>query len=486
MKNLLILLLTLVCTIGFSQVGIGTTNPDPSSALDITSTDKGMLVPRVSLVNVTNATTPIASPAESLLVWNTNATVVGGSGVGFYYFRSGNWIPLSTGNNLDQAYDEGGAGVGRSITADTGALRIDGDDGVLVTGTFGSGAVPEISGAGTRLFFNPRKAAFRAGNVEGTQWDDVNIGDYSFATNRSTTASGTNSFAANQLTVASGLNASAFGISTVALGDQSFAIGRFSTASNTNAFATGNTTMASGVNSFTSGENSIAPSINEVAIGSFPTTYTLTNASTSPNTFFSTDRAFVVGIGTGPGNLKNALEVWKDGRTIINEAYTLPTTDGTTDQIIKTDGAGVLSWVDGINTNVVSHAIYASDANFTVTDINAADDPTNIDVTGYDSVILPTEYNPTGEIQIKLVVRLSAYTGSPLFRIRAHNGTTGSNATNFANPQTYTATNTGGVLTTDWINWSAGTVPQEIKVQGRTNNGESFTVTSAYVLIKSQ
>ena len=486
MKKVIYVLFALTSYLSIAQVGIGTTNPDPSAILDITSTDKGVLVPRVSLVNVSNTTAPINVPADGLLVWNTNAAIVGGSGIGFYYFNSGNWIPIANGNTLDEAYDQGGAGAGRTVTADSGALRIDGEDGILVTGTFGSGAVPEVSGAGTRMFFNPRKAAFRAGNVEGTQWDDVNIGDYSFATNRSTTASGTNSFAANQLSVASGLNASAFGLSTLASGDQSFAIGSSSIASNTNAFASGGSTIASGVNSFTNGNSSIAASINEVALGSFPTTYALTNAGTSPSTFFSTDRAFVVGIGTGAGSRRNAIEVWKDGRTIINEAYTLPTTDGAADQIIKTDGAGNLSWTDGINTNVVSHSIYASDTPFTVTDINAGDDPTNVDIPGYDSVILPTEYHPTGELQLKLVVRLSAYTAGVEFRIRAHDGTTGVNATNFVNVQTYTATNVGGVLTTDWIDWSAGTVPQEIKVQGRTENGETFTVTSAYVLIKSQ
>ena len=54
-------------------VGIGTTAPDVSAALDIVSTTKGALLPRVA-----NAAA-IASPATGLLVFQTGGTP------GFYY-----------------------------------------------------------------------------------------------------------------------------------------------------------------------------------------------------------------------------------------------------------------------------------------------------------------------------------------------------------------------------------------------------------------
>ena len=44
-----------------------------------------------------------------------------------------------TGNTLDQAYDEGGSGAGRTITADNGAVNILGDDGLMVNGNVGVG-----------------------------------------------------------------------------------------------------------------------------------------------------------------------------------------------------------------------------------------------------------------------------------------------------------------------------------------------------------
>ena len=116
-SNLLILIFSLSSLFCLSQVGIGTTTPDPSAILDITSTDKGVLVPRVSLNDVTDisvATGTIPNPTDGLLVWNTNASTIGGTGIGFYYFLGTRWLPITKQNNtLDQAYDETGAGAGR-------------------------------------------------------------------------------------------------------------------------------------------------------------------------------------------------------------------------------------------------------------------------------------------------------------------------------------------------------------------------------------
>ncbi|WP_148285357.1 hypothetical protein [Flavobacterium sp. B17] len=58
------------------QVGIGTNNPDASAALDIASTNKGLLIPRVSLTGITDQTT-IASPAMGLIAYNTSTNING-------------------------------------------------------------------------------------------------------------------------------------------------------------------------------------------------------------------------------------------------------------------------------------------------------------------------------------------------------------------------------------------------------------------------
>lgn len=67
------------------NVGIGTTSPDPSAQLDITSTTKGVLLPRMTAAQ-RNA---IASPAEGLLLFQTD------SAKGYYYFINGTWSRLT-------------------------------------------------------------------------------------------------------------------------------------------------------------------------------------------------------------------------------------------------------------------------------------------------------------------------------------------------------------------------------------------------------
>lgn len=61
-----VLFLLFISTINYAQVGIGTTNPDGSSILDIEATDKGILIPRLTTAEI-NA---ILNPANALMVYN--------------------------------------------------------------------------------------------------------------------------------------------------------------------------------------------------------------------------------------------------------------------------------------------------------------------------------------------------------------------------------------------------------------------------------
>ena len=71
------------------RVGIGTASPHSSAQLDITSTDKGMLVPRIALT-AANVASPVTSPADALLVYNTTTSGEGPNAVtpGFYYWNA--------------------------------------------------------------------------------------------------------------------------------------------------------------------------------------------------------------------------------------------------------------------------------------------------------------------------------------------------------------------------------------------------------------
>lgn len=100
-----------------------------------------------------------------------------------------------------------------------------------------------------RMFFDKSKGSFRAGTVNGTQWDDASIGSRSFATNYNTRATNDNSFAAGSNTIASGQQAVAMGSWTVASSNNAFAMGSSSTASGNNTFAMGSNVIANGFSS---------------------------------------------------------------------------------------------------------------------------------------------------------------------------------------------------------------------------------------------
>ncbi|MBL4756051.1 MAG: membrane dipeptidase [Flavobacteriales bacterium] len=100
-----------------AQVGIGTSTPDPSAILDLTSTTKGMLISRVTLVQ-RNA---IASPATGLLIYQTDNTPA-------YYYNAGtpgvpNWVRFFSGSSAGGWDLSGNAGttVGTNFLGTTDA-----------------------------------------------------------------------------------------------------------------------------------------------------------------------------------------------------------------------------------------------------------------------------------------------------------------------------------------------------------------------------
>lgn len=83
--------------VGFAQnIGINPTGaaPNTSALLDIDAApgnNKGLLIPRVALTDTADVTT-ITTPATSLQVYNTNAAMAGGNGVGYYSYNGTKWI----------------------------------------------------------------------------------------------------------------------------------------------------------------------------------------------------------------------------------------------------------------------------------------------------------------------------------------------------------------------------------------------------------
>ena len=67
----------------YAQVGINTGAPDPSAALEISSTEKGLLIPRMTKAQ----RDAIPSPATGLMIYQTD------SDEGFYYYKNG-WVSI--------------------------------------------------------------------------------------------------------------------------------------------------------------------------------------------------------------------------------------------------------------------------------------------------------------------------------------------------------------------------------------------------------
>ena len=87
-KNTILTILAIMLSYNASlmaQVGINTTTPDPSSMLDIQSTAKGLLIPRMTLTDRNN----IPSPAQGLMVYQTDNTP------GFYYYNGSTWSAIA-------------------------------------------------------------------------------------------------------------------------------------------------------------------------------------------------------------------------------------------------------------------------------------------------------------------------------------------------------------------------------------------------------
>jgi hypothetical protein len=111
-------------------------------------------------------------------------------------------------------------------TYDKERFRVDNDGSILAVGDYDGGlrGAP-IDGAGTRFMWYGAKASIRAGQINGTQWDDANIGLYSTAFGENVRALGDNSIAMGKNTVAAGSRTLAIGEGNTATGYASVALG---------------------------------------------------------------------------------------------------------------------------------------------------------------------------------------------------------------------------------------------------------------------
>ena len=83
MKKIITALAIFASTFAFSQVGIGTASPHSSSILDLTASDKALLLPRVANSN------NIATPVNGMMIYAVNPKC-------FKAYQDGAWVDLTT------------------------------------------------------------------------------------------------------------------------------------------------------------------------------------------------------------------------------------------------------------------------------------------------------------------------------------------------------------------------------------------------------
>ncbi|GAA5094935.1 hypothetical protein GCM10023210_27080 [Chryseobacterium ginsengisoli] len=122
----------LFATFIYPQVGIGTATPTPSAALELASTNKGLILPHAALTSKTDITT-ISNPAAGLVIYNTNnssASVADAIKVYEdlpYVFNGTQWqemmddVKINTFLTLPEVFAKG-----RKTTTDTSCINLNG------------------------------------------------------------------------------------------------------------------------------------------------------------------------------------------------------------------------------------------------------------------------------------------------------------------------------------------------------------------------
>ncbi|MES2429773.1 MAG: tail fiber domain-containing protein [Bacteroidota bacterium] len=246
-----------------NNVGIGTTSPDNSALLEIKSTSKGILLPRMTKAE----RIAILNPADALIVYQTDDTV------GLFQFKSSSWntVADNLGNHQltrrletfgHRIVDYSGNGNGFQIDSDGNTnfyarrpydndnpssqktVKIDNNGGIFSYGRLGYGFRPfDLPTEGAQLMWYPYYASFRAGGTYDNNWRDGQIGFYSGVFGYNNIATGNFTFVAGFEGRVEGVYGTCFGRSNIAKTDNSFVIGKFNDTTATNTlFTIGNGT----------------------------------------------------------------------------------------------------------------------------------------------------------------------------------------------------------------------------------------------------
>jgi hypothetical protein len=149
MKTILLagFLLFIVCSAIAQGVGIGTNSPNASAIVDMSSTSKGFLPPRMT----TTQRLAIANPINGLFVYDTSTDT-------FWFYESGKWNELISSNKIanqlpsNRINPSGNAGDNFGFSVCLGSNGNEGLVGSPMLGNGGNGACHRISFADNNLW----------------------------------------------------------------------------------------------------------------------------------------------------------------------------------------------------------------------------------------------------------------------------------------------------------------------------------------------
>jgi hypothetical protein len=356
MKKIGILLGIFLSLNAYSQVSIGAATPNTAANLDVTANDingnkRGLLIPRLSLLNTTDATTINSGNVNSLLVFN-DATQ-GDVTPGFYYWFVNKWERVAitsdiTETNTTLTFDLNSAILtynnenGTNPAINLNSLKIEpwrieltnnqattNTQNIYQLGNIGigtndiiDGAALDIRGAvrggtGNSGTVGINSAAFGTGNVVS--------GNNSSATGSNNNIVGNTSGAIGNNNTVNNNNAMAIGIDNVVNADKSFVVGEGNVVSGQFASAMGRENIANGENavahgisnqtladySYTLGVGNISGAMGSMVFGR----YNVLTGGNPTDFIVPNDPFFQLSNGTSPINRSNIITVLKNGKT---------------------------------------------------------------------------------------------------------------------------------------------------------------------------
>jgi trimeric autotransporter adhesin len=183
-------------------------------------------------------------------------------------------------------------------------FQVDNDGGFVAYGQLGIGTIP-ASGDSLRTMWYPFKGAFRTGSPGTTgnlQWEDADIGFYSFAGGNASRASAYGTFSFGDNVYVTGVSSTGFGSSVTVSGTAGFSAGA-------NNFCTGFGCTAIGFGNGARGQGAVALGYRAIAGGDYGVAIGA-RATTCDGTSFSS-----ISGATCPGSVRVGAMVFADAST---------------------------------------------------------------------------------------------------------------------------------------------------------------------------